>query len=147
VDYAVRSQHVAQFFLVNVTGERRGAIQEFAPGYAVTLSQLDFPVGREQTVNITVAKDGSGVTDLRPYLGAAMHLAIIKSDLTSVMHTHGEVHGVSLAQGHHHAAPPQRFGPTVEAHLNLTAPGEYIIFAEFRHTNLSVARFYVSANS
>jgi len=85
-----------------------------------------------------IRKDGQPVTDLVPYLGAAMHVAIIKNDASEFIHTHGEVHppgytAPATLVGHQHSPPPSRFGPIVEAHTVFPSPGLYTVFGEFKH--------------
>lgn len=116
--------------------------------------------GVEQTLHITV-KDlyGNGIA-LNNYLGAKMHLVIIKDDLSEYVHTHpGEAHAESIAppadehdnsDGHHGLLTI----PTVFAHgaeggavdpdeLSFTAvfpsEGVYKLFAQFRPADAELA--------
>jgi hypothetical protein len=83
-------------------------------------------------------KNGESVTDLEPYLSAPMHLAIISSDLTHFIHTHGEVPGMaSMGHDAHHMqmkiAVPDKFGPTVAIHVVFPVKGFYQIFGQVGH--------------
>jgi hypothetical protein len=85
-------------------------------------------------------KNGVPVNNLQPYLGAAMHIAIVKDDFSRFIHTHGEVHTTSTLQAttvntvtHYHPAPPKIFGPDIEAHVVFPESGLYQVFGEFQH--------------
>lgn len=106
-------------------------------GYTVTMDYAPPLVGSLSTIRFTIRKDGEMITDLVPYLGAAMHVAILKNDMSAFIHSHGEVHPPGYTPPtnatHAHAPPPARFGPIVEAHVTFPSPGLYSIFAEFKH--------------
>jgi Cu+-exporting ATPase len=120
-------------------------------GYDVSL-QAGFPTaGQPATLVWRVEKDGKDVTDLEPYLAAAMHVAIVKDDLSEFVHAHGEVHvpgapvpKLSASGVHNHAPPPPRFGPMIEAHPVFPTAGIYTVFAQFKHgENVITAPFTV----
>ena len=93
----------------------------------------------------SIKKDGKAITDLEPYLGAAMHIAVVKDDLSEFIHTHGELTS-NLSKTHIHALPPARFGPEIFSAVNFSTPGTYFIFAEFKHQGqVVVTRFAVQA--
>lgn len=121
-------------------------------GYDVRLSSPLVFAGEMATLSFTIERDGKGVTDLEPYLAAAMHLAIVKHDLSEFIHTHGEVHppgtpplpAPSASTVHQHSPPPARFGPVIEAHAIFPTPGLYTVFGEFNHEGKIVtAKFTV----
>jgi hypothetical protein len=96
--------------------------------------------GAQTVLRYQIAKDNVPLTNLEAYLGAAMHLAVVKTDLQVFIHTHGEVHPVGApplqqvnTTVHFHPAPPKLFGPDVEAHVTFPEPGLYQIFSEFNH--------------
>ena len=128
--------------------------------------------GEETHLSYFITKEGKEVTDLQYYLGAPMHLSIVSADLTSFIHTHGELpaaeiyneHGgfipVALANGRHDVKEefkksqkekeasmkerPSQFGPEIEAHVVFPHPGIYKIFGEFKHQNkIMVTEFMV----
>ncbi|MFZ2886770.1 MAG: copper resistance CopC family protein, partial [Minisyncoccia bacterium] len=120
-------------------------------GYDVSLKYQQPFAGEVSTLVYTIEKDGKPVTDLSPYLAAAMHVAIVKNDLTEFAHTHGEVHKLgevvplpSVTSVHNHAPPPPRFGPMVEAHPVFPSAGIYTVFGQFMHEgNIITNRFTV----
>ncbi len=113
-------------------------------GYDVALSYGIPVAGQVTTLIYDFAKDGKPVTTLAPYLSAAMHVAVVKNDFSSFVHTHGELHPpgvpyppVRIKNGqvvHTMASmytPPQ-FGPRVEAHLVFPSPGRYTVWGQFK---------------
>lgn len=109
--------------------------KSFGP-YRVTLatSPKSIKTDEETTLTYSIQKNGTPLTDLQPYLGAAMHLAVVRSDLTHFIHTHGVLSGESE---HHndqvHDWLPERFGPMVEAAIIFPAKGVYKIFGQIEH--------------
>ena len=123
--------------------------------------------GEETRLFWTVSRDGGLVTDLQPYLAAPMHIALVPEDLSSLIHTHGEIPGsgdlhgtlisVASAHGEEEEAStstmreedslgdvPAAFGPTIEGHVTFDQPGLYAVFGEFRHDRRVIAtRFLV----
>jgi hypothetical protein len=97
-------------------------------------SPMNIKAGEETSLQYTVEKDGKPVTDLNPYLGAAMHLAVVSDDLKYYIHSHGTVPGEPHAHSDHmHAKPPKRFGPEIESDVVFPAKGIYTIFSQVRH--------------
>lgn len=104
--------------------------------YLVTLviSPQDITAGGETTITYTIEREGKPVTDLRPFLGAAMHLAVVSEDLKSFIHVHGVVPGEDHDhQDHMHASPPKKFGPRIEADVVFPEKGTYKIFSQTKH--------------
>ena len=146
VDYLHGLVSESEQFLVEVGGGKKQADdqrtytspQTVGP-YEVALSYSQPIVGEWATLIFEFEKDGKPVYDLEPYLAAAMHVAVVKQDLTEFIHTHGEVHKpgdpvqLPTTTGHNHAPPPLAFGPQVEAHLIFPSPGLYTVFGEFKH--------------
>lgn len=146
VDYLHGLTHESRTFTVEVEGtppmSERKAIY-YAPskfdGYSVSFDYVRSFVGNEVSLSYTIRRDGKAVTDLEPYLGAAMHVAVVKTDLTQFLHGHGEVHPPGYVYTpdssgvHVHAPPPPRFGPNVDAHLAIPEPGFYTVYGEFKH--------------
>lgn len=104
------------------------------------------------------------VTDLRPFLDAALHLAVVKDDLSRFLHEHGEAaepsagsHATSSSQAsgegshapddhaHGHDTIPRLFVPNLQATVIFPEPGRYVLFAQAAHGDkMLVLRFPVS---
>jgi methionine-rich copper-binding protein CopC len=145
IDYLHGLTHESRQFKLEVGGgNAQGRVATYSSpanfgGYDVEFKHIPPFSGDISTLVYIIQKDGKPVTDLVSYLGAAMHIAIIKNDLTEFIHTHGEVHPPgyvvppsTAAATHQHAPPPARFGPVVEAHAVFPGPGLYTVFGEFR---------------
>ena len=102
---------------------------------SLAMSPEKATAGKETTLTYTIEKNGNPVTDLEPYLGAAMHLAVVPVDLKLFIHAHG----VTPGEPHTHldhlhtAAPPDRFGPEIEAGIVFPVKGIYKIFSQVKH--------------
>jgi Cu+-exporting ATPase len=76
------------------------------------------------------ASTGRPVDDLQPYLGAAGHVVVIRSDGSSFGHRHAETEdekGRPVL-----AMPGTEFGPELGMHVRFEDPGAYRLFAQFR---------------
>lgn len=147
IDFSVKEQLISKHFLIDVAGEpkmgspSRNLSREKRFGdLDVTLVSMPerIKAGKEAMLSCLFRKNGESVTDLEPYLSAPMHLAIISSDLTHFMHTHGEVPGMaSMGHNEHHMqmkmTAPNKFGPKVEIHVVFPAKGLYQIFGQVAH--------------
>jgi hypothetical protein len=106
--------------------------------------------GEEASFTYTLVKeDGTPADDLRPYLGAPAHVAIVSEDTQEFAHTHGEAAGSSEsdasgsgghgdeggAESDEHAGhgEGQTFGPEIGFHHTFESPGAYKIWAQFNH--------------
>ncbi len=88
----------------------------------------------ENALAYHIEQDGKPVTDFQPYLGAPMHIAVVRADLTQFMHTHGVLPGETQAHHDHiHAKPPERFGPDIDADVDFPSKGIYKIFGQVQH--------------
>jgi putative copper export protein len=100
----------------------------------LTISPKEVRAGAETKLSYVIEKNRKAVTDFAPYLGAAMHLAIVPVDLKLFIHAHGvtpeEPHSPI---GHMHAAPPGRFGPEIEADVVFPVAGIYKVFSQVNH--------------
>ena len=125
VDFAHGSRGYSDTFLLEVAGEPKlgkgskdlSAAKNFSD-YQVKLSILSdrIEAGREATLQYHFARDGKPVNDLEPYLSAAMHLAVVSSDMNVFMHAHGDLprdapgHAhVAMKHGEGHGPVPARF--------------------------------------
>jgi hypothetical protein len=86
--------------------------------YRVALDRAELVAGEEATLAFRVERDGAAVADFEPYLGADGHLVAIRADDLSYLH----VHPVERRAG-----DPLAFG------AELSAPGRYALFLQFRH--------------
>jgi Cu+-exporting ATPase len=92
-------------------------------GTAVVGEQSDF------TFDFTDAH-GRPVTGLKPYLGAAGHAAIVRSDGFGFAHRHAETED---SRGRPvFAVPGSTFGPALDLHARFDTPGTYRMWAQFR---------------
>lgn len=136
-------------------------------GYAVALSAPDqIAAGKPAKFGFRVTRHGAPTTDLRAYLDAAMHVAVVKDDLSEFLHTHGtaagegrtEALGVRGQAGGEHGGhgaggngatsgggeEPALFGPELTATVTFPAPGRYFLFGQAAHGDmLLIARFPV----
>lgn len=104
--------------------------------YRVSLSTppQGIKAGEETVLAYHIEEDGKPVTDLQPYLGAPMHLAVVRADLTQFIHTHGVLPGETQAHHDHmHAMPPERFGPEIDADVIFPSKDIYKIFGQVQH--------------
>jgi len=107
-----------------------------------TTVALDAPqtirAGEPAHLDFELTEDGTPVTDLVPYLGAAAHVAIVSEDGEEFAHGHGEAReatpaahgGEGHAEGEAHAVP-EAFGPGVRASHTFERPGLYKLWAQF----------------
>jgi Cu+-exporting ATPase len=93
-------------------------------GKAVVGAESDF------SFRFTDVATGRPVAGLQPYLGAAGHAAIVKSDGTGFAHGHAETedsHGRPVF-----AVPGSTFGPELDLHARFDSAGTYRMWAQFR---------------
>lgn len=157
LDYVISGIEYTNVLTVKVSGEpkmekvtdsqfeNKLQVKEF-DGYTVTFNAPEnVEAGEMVKLHYHIEKEGRPVTDLEPYLGAAMHLGMVRNDLGRFFHTHGE----ALMPGsvwfqqllgkyykyHMHFAP-DKFGPnliTPPFATKFTTPGVYTVFGEFKH--------------
>lgn len=165
LDYAVNSQPFSDQFLVDVAAtDESETLQPFEPNqtslvqtiedYQVSLTVPErISANQEYLFRYHLTKQGQPLTDLEPYLAAAMHVAIVKSDFTSATHTHGQISlpgsmffqtlFQSYSNFHAHFVP-DAFGPDIDVPIVFPEPGMYVIFGEFAHQGQThVTRFIV----
>jgi len=157
VNYVVGGRELSQQSFVEVAGAPRmeastldedRSLQKDINGYHVTLETAPHIKAGELTkITYIIEKDGKPVTNLEPYLGAAMHLALVRADLGRVIHTHGQVYlpGSAFFQqlfqdyvNYHSHFVPDRFGPKIQARVTFPQPARYQIFGEFKHEGRTV---------
>ncbi len=169
VNYVIGGRELSQQSFLDVAGAPAGndrmeknsdaipkldrALAKDFDGYHV---MLDVPqkikTGEVAKLAYTVEKDGAPVVDLEPYLGAAMHIAVVRADLGHMIHTHGQPYlpGSAYFQQlfqdyvtYHAHFVPDRFGPKIQARITFPTPGVYEIFGEFKHAGHVVTTSFV----
>ena len=152
VDFAVRDKGYSELLDLEVSGSpAMGSVhrdlsrEKVFDGYSVKLAvSPEQPVaGKETMLRYTILKDGTPVTDIEPYLSAAMHLAVINEGAGKYfVHAHGDRPGAMQHTGHEghmashmeHSSPPGAvYGPEIEARVVFPAKGMYKIFSEIGH--------------
>ena len=112
--------------------------------------------GQPENIVFKISNEGVPANDLVQYLGAAMHIAIVKNDLSAFVHTHGEYHvpgtspmPVVIKNGKiiHTMAMnmPAVFGSPLDAHLIFPSAGDYTVFSEFKNASgtVTVGKFSI----
>jgi Cu+-exporting ATPase len=84
----------------------------------------DAVVGDESDFELTVV----GVDDLRPYLGAAGHVVVMRSDGELFAHRHAETYDDRGRPVD--ALPGTTFGPDLDLHVRFVVPGTYRLWAQ-----------------
>jgi hypothetical protein len=154
VDYAHGLTLESKQFTVDVAGlPAQSGEQKIYPspgvfdGYTVSLDYFQPFTGQITTLKYTFTKDGKPVTNIVPYLSAAMHISIVKNDFSSFMHVHGEVHPpgvpyppviIKNGQVVHSMAMmvlPPTLGPLIEAHVIFPSRGLYTVWGQFKIGN------------
>lgn len=157
VDSALKGEPFSEHFTVDVAGEPkmgsyvRDLSREKKFGdFQVSLSFVPEKIvaGKETVLKYLIKKDGEPVTDLEPYLGAPMHVAVISANLDSFIHAHGQLPGAM--GGHHHMGHemhmkvPEKFGPDIDVPVVFPARGLYQIFSQVEHKgNIILLSFMV----
>lgn len=110
-----------------------------SPPYALRLSTTSVAASTPTQIQLTIEKNASPATDLRPYLGAPAHVILIDTATLSYVHVHPTLAGGS----HHvdamehmdnmdmHAGKPQS-GPRQTLNLPALAVGTYKMWLQFR---------------
>lgn len=165
INYVQGGRELSQQSFLNVAGEPRmetntetvgkldRSLRKTFDGYGVTLeAPKRISAGEPAKLTYTITKDGKDITDLEPYLGAAMHLALVRSDLGRVVHTHGQAYLPGSAfwerlfqdyVNYHSHFVPDHFGPKIQTRMTFPQPGLYQIFGEFKHNGKVVMTTFV----
>jgi hypothetical protein len=90
-------------------------------GYTLTIGGNDMMAGMAHSLTVTVAKDGSPVTDLQPYLDTYAHVtAVHEGDLAFAhLHPKGSLNG-------------DHGGPTLTFEAALSKAGNWRLFVQFQ---------------
>jgi hypothetical protein len=142
IDFAVTGHPYGRHFIVDVAGSpamttpekdlfREEKVGGLDVGFSTMTAKLK--ANKETVLSYVFKQNGNPVTDLEPYLGAPMHLAIISSDLKYFLHVHGELPGTS-SHSHHedhmHMHIPSKFGPKIEVPVVFPVKGSYAVFGQ-----------------
>lgn len=86
------SQMVQRALIVAGTTPPASRTRGATPNVRIALKQEDFAAGKHACLTFTITDRGTGapITDLEPYLGAAAHMLLVRSDLTDAVHAHPE---------------------------------------------------------
>jgi Cu+-exporting ATPase len=89
-------------------------------------------VGETSDFTLRFTRPGSDtpVDDLQPYLGAAGHVVVMRSDGSTFAHRHAETFDDQDRPVL--ALPGTTFGPELDLHVEFDRPGAYRLFAQFR---------------
>ncbi len=108
-----------------------GSRTQVVDGVAV---RLDGEARVEQTTDfeLTFTDEATGepIDDLQPYLAAAGHVVVMRSDGTHFSHVHAEMEDESGDPVF--ALPGQRFGPELGLHVRFETSGVYQLWAQFK---------------
>ena len=131
------------------------ALEKTFDGMNVSLSLPTggLKAGVVQKIAYQFQDNGRPVTNLEPYLSAAMHLSIVSTDLHSLIHTHAELPQTFLESIFNprdprlltvHAFLPDHFGPSLVAYVLFPLPGQYELFGEVnRGGKITVTKYTV----
>jgi Cu+-exporting ATPase len=78
----------------------------------------------------TDAATGRAIDDLQPYLAAAGHVVVMRTDGATFAHEHAEVEDERGRTAF--AVPGQTFGPELDVHATFDTPGIYQLWGQFR---------------
>ncbi len=149
LDFTIRAQTFTQMFVVDVTGAppmiRDDAPTPLTQTFENSVVTLHLPKeglasGKEQKLSYDIS-DGDKPATLRPYLAAAMHIAVTSDDLRTINHIHGELpqnawdafwHKRRPGQKHVHAFLPDIFSSPIDTYVTFPKPGRYVLFGQFR---------------
>lgn len=107
-------------------------------GYTVTLDG-NLTAGTQSKLTLSVAKDGTPVTDLQPYLAAYGHLVALREGDLAYLHVHPDG-----APGDGKTEP----GPDVTFYAEAPSAGNYRLYLDFKHHGaVHTAEFTVAATA
>ena len=141
-DFATAEGLYSKTSLISIAGQPKMgepkidlSAEKDSGGYHVSLlrSSESIIAGRKTSFRYLITRNGKPITDLEPYLGAPMHLAVVRSDLSWFTHAHGVLPGKSHVPDHEEIEPSERFGPEIAAETVFPAKGVYKIFSQVKH--------------
>jgi putative copper resistance protein D len=138
LDFALADEHYSKSASLSVAGQpmMRAPVvntsrEKDFEEYHVSLmtSSKSIEAGPETLLRFLITRNGRPVTDLRSFLGAPMHLAVVRTDLTQFIHAHGVTPGESHACVEH-TRPSEVYGPEIDALIVFPMKGLYKIFCQ-----------------
>ena len=161
INFAANRKGYTKKFYVDVAGIKKEnprkdlSTNKIFGNYAVNLSYSKIIAGKPVALKYHFEQDGRPLEDMEPYLGAAMHVAIVKDDLTDFMHTHAMTGmdgmmntnmdmGMNMPMNTNSGMEvPSKFGPNLEVDAEFPENGLYHIFAEFMHSGKIVLTHFM----
>jgi hypothetical protein len=150
-DFAVKDHVFSKHFRVTIPGkpsmdnvkEDFSRDRNFNDYHFRLIAPEHIAAGQKTTLKYQINENGKPITNLEPYLGAPMHLAVILMDLNHFIHAHGYKAGNQSAPhpvGHIHGTTYEHYGPEIWADVIFPEKGTYKIFSEIKHKG-KVLRF------
>lgn len=113
-------------------------------GYSAQIEPLGaIRANQVSSFRVSIARDGSPVTDLQPYLGAPAHIVAIDESAAQFAHIHavegktppaGDMEGMEADhEDGEEAKTPARFGPDIAFSHTFPAAGLYKLWLQFSH--------------
>lgn len=102
-------------------------------GYDVSLKAGELVAGEPSSLSFAVARDGDGVGDLGPYLGAKGHLVALRGGDLAFLHIHPEEAKGEHAHGGHPAAVEEPSGNEIAFAATFPTAGHYRLYLQFKH--------------
>jgi Cu+-exporting ATPase len=142
IDFATQDGLYSKTAMLDVSGRPKMSApsmyasrqKDFGAYHVALAAPKRINADEDTTFRFRITKEGKPVTGLEPYLGAPMHLAVVRSDLTQFIHAHGYSPGdLHMRLGHREAAPSERYGPEIDADIKFPASGGYKIFCQVQH--------------
>ena len=144
INFAANSNDYTKTFYVDVSGTKKEnpkkdlSTKNIFGNYTVHLSYSKITAGKPVALKYYFENGNRPLEDMEPYLGAAMHVVIVKDDLTDFMHTHAMagmdgMMNMNMPMTMHEMEVPSKFGPNLEVDAEFPEKGLYHIFSEFRH--------------
>ena len=155
INFAANSKDYTKKFYVDAAGIKKEnskkdlSAKKIFGNYSVNLSYSKITAGKPVALKYYFEKDNKPLEDMEPYLGAAMHVVIVKDDLTDFMHTHamvgmGGMMDMNTSMNMNmDMKVPSKFGPNLEVDAEFPEKGLYHIFAEFRHNGKVVLTHFM----
>jgi Cu+-exporting ATPase len=105
--------------------------------YTVTIEpQGEVRAGQTSGFVLNVSRQGTPVSDLQPYYGAASHIVVLDADAADFSHVHavpGIVPPVGMAGEAGMEDLPVSFGPSLAFSHTFEKPGLYKVWSQFQH--------------
>jgi hypothetical protein len=119
--------------------------------YRIVLDRVRVSAGSEAMINVHILQGGRPAEDLHPYLGASAHAILVNSKDLTYVHAHPMNMNAGGMGNMNMTAPALpddvRSSPDMMLHINLTEPGTYMLWLQFRGgKQLYVVPFVVTAN-